>query len=303
MEYKYYEEKLISELEKIYTDGKVLKNEQLKLNGVKLVGVNLISENVKAAPVFYIEPYYNNEMRDEDITKLAERIVEFSKNNQIDMEDFDLGEIEGFREYNHIKERIMPILVNTAMNKELLEKVPHREWLDLSIIYIVDYKEATIRLYNNHLEMWGITEEVLYEQAMSNLKKQPREVLPIMEMLIDEYKRKGDTEHVEELSEILKNKDGDSDLYVVSNNSRRYGAAICMLKDTMRELAETIKKKQVIFVLSSVHEFIIFNMDEIDKESLEEMVRAVNRTSVDAQEVLSDNVYVYDKERDDVTVW
>lgn len=303
MEYKYFEEKLISELEKIYTEGKVLRNEQLKLNGVKVIGINLVSKEVKAAPVFYIEQFFNEEMSDEDITKLAKQLVEFSKDNQLDMEDFSSDEIEGFKEYNHVKERIMPILVNTAMNKELLERVPHREWLDLSIIYIVDYKEATIRLYNSHLEMWGITEEVLYEQAMSNLKKQPKEVSPIIEMLIEEYERKGCTESVEELREILKNKDGDSDLYVVSNNSRRYGAAICMLKDTMRELAETIKKKQVIFVLSSVHEFIIFNMDEIDKESLEEMVRAVNRTSVDAQEVLSDNVYVYDMERDEVTIW
>lgn len=47
---------------------------------------------------------------------------------------------------------------------------------------------------------------------------------------------------------------------------------------------------------SSIHEVLALPVGNKDVDSLEEMVRCVNRTEVSPTEVLSDNVYKYDAE-------
>ena len=67
-------------------------------------------------------------------------------------------------------------LINTEANKELLEKIPHRHFLDLSVIYcIVDSgapEDSTGKIISNSmLETAGVSEQHLFLQAEQNTRR------------------------------------------------------------------------------------------------------------------------------------
>jgi hypothetical protein len=86
-------------------------------------------------------------------------------------------------------------------------------------------------------------------------------------------------------------------LYVLTNESATNGAtAICNDKK-MREIAEMLDS-DLIVLPSSIHEVIIMPKDDsLDIDSLIQMVQDINGSEVAADEILSNNVYVYSRER------
>lgn len=295
MEYNEFKEKLITELEKQYTEGSVKYEQQVKLNGVKLDGIVLIntSETSCVAPVFYISQYYKEDLMEEDIEVIAKIIISRSSKEKFKPEMIPTFSKEEFRVYDNIKDKIMPILVNTEWNSELLEQIPHREWLDLSIIYIVRYEGASIRLYNNHLDIWGVTEAELYEQAMKNLKQSDKYIRDMGDMLGVMFANGGEPLfNKESLDALLNNQDGSPRMIVVGNRHGVYGASLCLLDEVLSIVSEKVHSDKFYIAMSSVHEFIAINSNEFDGDYLKDMVTSINRMEIEEQEVLSDNIYL-----------
>ena len=81
-------------------------------------------------------------------------------------------------DYEKIKDRIVPRLINTAANKEYLADKPHKNIEDLSIIYAVritennqGFSEAVIT--NDLANMWGVSAQELHERAMNYIAERP----------------------------------------------------------------------------------------------------------------------------------
>ena len=93
---------------------------------------------------------------------------------------------------------------------------------------------------------------------------------------------------------------GKRPMYVVTNKNKCLGA-ICMIFDKfMSAMADEIGEGFIILP-SSVHEVILVpEKDGAETERLKEIVAEVNAGHVEPQEVLSDNIYYYDKERHEV---
>ena len=74
---------------------------------------------------------------------------------------------------------------------ELLEKIPHRCFLNLAIVYFavidnVDNGRGIVTIYNNHLEHWKVGEELLYKLAMKNTPVlYPAELKPMNQVVSD----------------------------------------------------------------------------------------------------------------------
>lgn len=295
MEYIEFKEKLIAELERQYTEGSVKYQEQIKLNGVKLDGVALISKDNNISPVFYIESFYDEDYLEKDIEVLAKELIRRREKEGFTEDMVPTFNVEEFKNFNCIKNKIMPVLVNTALNDSLLEQLPHREWLDLSIIYHVTYNGASIRLYNSHMDIWGITEEELYKQAMDNLRQVQKDIKAMDDMLNDLFARGGEPLFSEEdMANMLNTQDGTPRMIVVSNIYRVYGASVCLLDEVMNIISEKLQSDKFYIAMSSVHECIVFNSNEIESDYLKEMIPAINKESVESQEILSDNVYLYE---------
>ncbi len=85
----------------------------------------------------------------------------------------------------------------------------------------------------------------------------------------------------------------------VLTNSKRSSGAVCILyPGVLEEVAAERMGGDFYIIPSSVHEVILLPDDgRLLEENLKEMIFEVNRTKVDPEEVLSDNLYYYDAER------
>ena len=91
-------------------------------------------------------------------------------------------------------------------------------------------------------------------------------------------------------------------MYVMSNSVGIYGAAVVLYDGELRRLASALGR-DLIILPSSVHEVLVIPYnEELVIRDLREMVRHVNESEVPEEEVLSDNVYRYNRDTDMVSV-
>lgn len=196
-----------------------------------------------------------------------------------------------------MKNNIVLELVNTEQNKELLGKLPHRQYMDLSITYrlIVKASEegiASARINETLLEKMGLDEEALYYAAIENTKRIfPPMVKSMGEVIKEEFEKDDDM-----LWALLS--DGISDdqtMFVISNSKGFRGAASMLYENNLRDLA--IKLNTDLYIMpSSIHEVIAVSANGKDPNELAQMVTNINMDQVEPNERLSNQVYHYDKD-------
>lgn len=87
----------------------------------------------------------------------------------------------------------------------------------------------------------------------------------------------------------------DTPLYVLTNESRLFGAAAIVDKKVLESFAKEHGSGFYI-IPSSIHEVLLFLSEDLNVgERLAEMVHEVNSTEVSPEEVLSDHVYYFDR--------
>ena len=85
----------------------------------------------------------------------------------------------------------------------------------------------------------------------------------------------------------------------IITNSRRCMGAICILYPESLKKASDRLNSNLYILPSSIHECILVPEHKTySKDGLEEMVTDINATQVDPQEILSNNVYFYDRSKD-----
>ena len=86
-------------------------------------------------------------------------------------------------------------------------------------------------------------------------------------------------------------------MYVLSNRIHSYGAAAILYSGRMEGIGMYLKSNYYVLP-SSVHEVIVVpEKAAVEKEELSAMVAEINRTQVEAEEVLSDHAYYYDRKK------
>lgn len=296
--------------EEMEGETEVSLREIVKNNGVMLNGLTFTKKEINISPTIYLEEFYreykDGKTMDEIIEEIREIYYTGKPEHDVDM-DF-------FTEYRRAKERIVYKLVNYEKNKEFLEHIPHRKFLDLAIVYyyLVDMKEfanATILIHNKHLECWEVGEEELYTHAKINtpalLKVNFCGMMEVLKEISEEDFFLEDFDKNEPdcvlngengyLLEMHVKKD-ETGMYVLSNFSRMYGATAILYEGVLETCAKQLNANLYILP-SSVHEVILIpDEGQVTKEKLEQMVKEVNETQVEAQELLSDFVYYYSVE-------
>lgn len=91
-------------------------------------------------------------------------------------------------------------------------------------------------------------------------------------------------------------------LYVATNQKGTNGASVILYPNLLREFGNKIGESFYILP-SSIHEVIFVPKSVgVDGNGFVEMVRDINRTVVAENEILSDNVYLYDLENDEIKI-
>ena len=300
MSFEEFTEDVLKEIRMKMGDAyQIRKRDMVKNNDVKLTGIEVIKEEANIGPCVYLDEFYrrygSDGMRLDEIVDEVHRLI---LKHEEDTPDVDLS---GFRNWETVREDIYPKLVNARQSKELLEKIPHRNFMDLAVVYYAvarDHEQkdiGTILIYNGHMEIWGQEEENLYRTAMMNMCADGEADFTDIRTI------------VERMTGITFTKeDGvasrDTDMYVLTNSHRRFGAAEILDKKIMRMVADKVGDRFIVLP-SSVHETLVMpSKDETEYKQLADMVRDINKSLVEAEERLSDHVYVYSRDEETLRI-
>ena len=274
---------------------RVKMNDVMKNNGVVLRGITLMQDDSNISPTIYLNPYYDAyENGDTTLGTVIDEVIDTYERNKINRSI----DMKFFLNYETVRSRIIFKLINTEKNRELLRDVPYIPFHDLSIVFQCLVSEerfgnASILIHNVHLQLWKVNARELYECALENTPLLQGYELADMNTVLEEMKALGgiDDEEIEDMQQEVP-------MYVLSNKSRINGASCILYKDILKDFAMVVDKD--LYVLpSSIHEVILLPSDGTqESEQLKEMVREINQSQVEKEEVLSDSVYYYRRSDD-----
>ena len=272
----------------------IKKHDVIKNNNVKRTGIDAIKSGEDIGPCVYLDAFYreyeSDRMRFGEIVDEVYRLI-------LEQEETPDVDISGFRNWRTVQGDIYPKLINAEQNKELLEKIPHRIFMDLAVAYYAVARNhaqediGTILICNGHMEMWGQEEENLYQTAMINMRADGEADFTDINTIV---------EHIMDIS--LTKEDGnasrDTDMYVLTNRRKCFGAAEILDKKTLRMIADKVGDRFLVLP-GSLHETIVLPpKDESEYERLAGMVREVNDTQIDIGERLSYHIYRYSRDEE-----
>lgn len=258
-----------------------------KSNGVLYCGLSFRGKD-NVQPVIYLDDFYKRFEAGTNIDDIVNQVVEIYVTNRIN--DIDIGSITDFEA---VKDRIVVAIYNTEANVEKLSNIPHKDYKDLSIYYRVDIplneKEGMgSMIVNDHiLKMWNVSTNELDAIAWSNTKRMyPSKLMSMFEIL---HELCGG--EMDEMQDCL----AKPTMYVLSNTNKLNGAVYIADEDALDMVADELDDDYVV-IPSSRHEVIIVPLSQISDDDytyLKDMVYEINRKEVDAEDVLSDNIYIY----------
>ncbi len=91
----------------------------------------------------------------------------------------------------------------------------------------------------------------------------------------------------------------EMDMYVLTNTSRNFGAACITYPGVLKEFARE-HNSDFYIIPSSVHEVILILGEQMSVEEMNLMVEEVNEREVDSIDVLSNHVYQYKRELEEI---
>ena len=299
MEFMEFTALVRDEVKRCIGDGYQVKLKNVrKNNGVVLTGLVIVQDGSIISPTIYLDNYYEAYASGTStLTDIVSNVVNTYNRNKVSQ----YVDVKYLLDYENVKQKIVYKLVNTAKNKELLESVPHRDFLDLSIVFqcLVSLEEigeeALILINNTHSGMWNVSVEELYQAAMENTHQLcPYEIKDITDVLCDIMVE--ETPEGFSCNDFMAQFPESIPLYVLSNKSRVNGAACMLYPNLIQDFAD-IAGSSLYIIPSSIHELLLLPSGYAERsDEIRDMIKMVNDTQVSDEEILSYSLYFYDRQ-------
>lgn len=300
MEYREFLENVRKEVESRYDSNvSVTLNHVMKNNGTELDGITIMEKDKNIAPTIYINSFYDRYREGVSLKAVVSEIIRIYNQNK---NSININ-ADYFENYENVRKTIVYKLVNYQKNKKLLEDVPYKRVLDLAVVFycLIEQRKgvsATALIHNEHLRIWNVTEDEIYNDALKNTPVLLAGSIVPMSKILSEIAVTAPVDNDEKVCEYT----GEDILYVLTNSSRVNGAACILYDNLLKKFANDVHSDLYILP-SSVHEVIIVpKKNAFDKSELADMVREVNEQGVSQDEILSDNVYEYNRKNGLITM-
>ena len=263
-----------------------------KNNGTNRVAIILYKNDDKIRPQIYLEKYYEDYQRGKELQEIVEEVLKMYKSA---MKDINPKNLERLEEWTNIKERLALRIVSKERNQEELYNLVYEEICDLVAIATICVERngegvKSIRITQDLARKWNVSNEEILEAAKENTSKlfspKIQDLYEFVQDMVDISK--------EELSQGQKN---FPDLQILTNDLCINGATVILYDSFMKDVYERLGGKFIILP-SSIHEVLVVPLeDSMYIPYLQEVVESINQRFVAEDEILSDNVYMYDGEK------
>lgn len=290
-------EQILSFLPEEYADADVMIQEVTKNNDQKFHVMCIKRPEDRVIPNVYLDGFYRMHQNGRNMGSILTAIAKAHQEGIIESTEWQSFRAE---DYESLKDRLYVTALNRDSNQNYLKDAVHKDIPDTDITAAVRVLcesrgkagTASFLVKENMLEMWGITGEALYEQALRNTEELfAPEMINMKDVLF------GCDEKEAESKELLPH-----ELYVLGNDAKMNGATVMLYPNLLQKIGEATKSN--FFILpSSIHELILVkDIGEMSAEEFQRMVMEINRTQVEPEEVLSDEVYCYDYREQKLTM-
>lgn len=211
--------------------------------------------------------------------------------------------------WSEVKKRVLFEVAGEETQREKQTESLIRKMGDMTLIYqfVLESdgnKMKTCEITNSMQKQFGATEKMLHEAAMENMQRMFPVELKSMITVMEEAMLGNEEKH-ENLEETLQEINKDSDMYVLTNPDKQYGAATIFYPDVMDKIVKAFDDD--FFILpSSIQEVILVKCpkEEIEETiaALRSMVRDINEAHVEPKERLSNQVYIYSRDKKEIQI-
>lgn len=194
--------------------------------------------------------------------------------------------------------RVMPVLMDADEYAEYLDKIAHVKFNNLAVAYMfelgeMDDKTVTGYIKPEMLEMIGETKESFFDKKIKKaMIQRPAQIKKLSQRAAEAIKEAGyrqDT--IDSLPEVPESKE-----MLVIENGYLFGAITLFYPGVMEAVADLIGGSYYV-IPSSRHEMLAAPAEEYNPEQIRTMLREINRTEVEEQDKLTDEIYFYDAEK------
>ena len=238
----------------------------VKNNGTIRMGLMFNQMGVNISPTIYLEEFYEQYLDGESISTLVQSVLDIYERVKVKQSI----QYNNILDYSKIKDRIVYKVISLECNKELLKEIPHDIYMDLAVVYYAlmdttEFGTASLMIKNEHLKGWKVSEKDMKEAARVNTPK----LLPMEIMMLNDT------------------------MLILTNKAGSMGAGVILYENILKHIRNMLGEN--FYVLpSSIHEVILVPESfAMERDELKEMVQQINRTGVEPEDVLSDNVYYY----------
>lgn len=296
MDYQQFLFTITAGLQSAYSaDEKVTVQTTEQKHTAKIKTVSLYHRGKRTTPLIYMAPFYRMYQHGYSMESIQNELK-----NVLDMvteNETIKGEV--FTDFASASACLGVRLISYQKNQEFLKLVPHRRILDFAVVYQLVFEETkeademmgAAVIYHDHCRIWEVTEDILFQAALSSMTRRFPPALNSVEALIGvpEFAHPSDFPH----------------LFALTNNRAFFGSSVLLYPGVLRQAAKRLGGAYYILP-SSVHEVLLIakeNEDEgVNPMHLRAIVEEVNLTDAVSTEFLSNHVYAYDPKTDEISV-
>ena len=199
--------------------------------------------------------------------------------------------------WDGLKDYIFPCLTSPEGIFQVKGELVYSNFLDLRIHYYIRAESEDgemimiIWIDQTLLTEWDIDLQTLETQSVKNLIKDRYTIQSINDILNRSFD-----------GNIVPDSPMDCPLYVLTNQRAFFGAAGILDKGIISAFADNVGHD--LFILpSSRHEVLLFpDLGDVAAGGLDGIVKEVNSSAVEPCDRLSDYVYYYDREMDEIRI-
>ena len=278
-------------------------NTVTKNNGQVWHGISIRRKDTSCAPNIYMDDAYEEYKEGKSIEKITTELICLRDKCKDEVEfNADL-----FGDYEWVRERLGIKLVSRFKNSRLLPEVPHKDFSDMAVLFNVTIDDdtigkGTILIHNEHMQMWNVSVDRLFEDAIASMmRSDPPYMADMVDVLIEMFESKegacfGDyAECLRQLKEQLKYAgENGCYMYVLTNQSKINGASVIVYPGMLADISKKIGGDYYLLP-SSIHEVIIVPVDRDEARGMElsMLVRDINKEKLSPDETLTDHAYRY----------
>lgn len=197
-----------------------------------------------------------------------------------------------------IRERLFVEVYNAKKLEELPKNVLYECREDLATIYRLSGYDAHFKrdcdlVTEEQMARWGVDAETLKHDAWANtMAKRPPIMIDLQDASCVDFRRN----HLENDNPVPLGISPLLEMFVITNRMDNNGAIYMFDDETMQRVAGKLGGNLIILP-ASVHETIVYSEESgMDIRRAKDMVEAVNRTNLREEEILSGEIYRYDKD-------